>query len=185
MNYTITDADKRSLRKIKNIGISEIWIYKPTGPYVSNVTVRLVDATFVNFYPQDRHVGGRFEVFVIGSKASRIDAEPNKKLGASRYANIKCVSVISTCEWEVPCTNADKEMLFGNPVGATSVFAGLKINVPNDAIRSQTFDAGIKIEFEAGRPFYIVTGNPFELIISDSLSRVEIDETIYESQIVC
>jgi hypothetical protein len=184
MNYTITHTEKESIRKLKEIGISEIWIYK-SHSYVTAVTFLLVDETHISLKPQDRHVEGRFEVFVISAENRRIDTEPVKKLEAAHYSNVNNVSILSKCDWEVPTSNTDKEELLGDPVGSTTVFEGREVDMPKDVLNFQKYDAGIRIDFEEGAPFYVVTGYPFELAISDNLSLSQIDESIYELRIQC
>ena len=184
MKYSVTDIELKSFKKLKEIGIREIWIYK-SHSYIPVVTFLLADATHVSLRPLDRHVADRFEVFVISAEDRRIDAEPIKILKAARYLNVQNIAIISKCDWELLTTDADKEGLLGDSVGSTTVFEGLEIDAPKDALHCQKYDAGIRIDFEEGAPFYVVTGNPFEFAISDELSLSQIDESIYEIRIQC
>lgn len=184
MKYEFSESDKVLIRKIKTLGIEEIWIYKSHN-YVSLVTFLLGDKSCITVNPVEEHVNGRFSVYVPSFEEKKINSEPVEKLNSIVNKKVTRISSVRLYDWELPTSDEDKVGLYGNPEGATTIYTGRKDEIPEKVLNTQSYDAGIRIDFEHDSSFYVLTGNPFELAVCFQFSCRKVDESIYEITSIC
>ncbi len=186
MDLTLSQETKQLLSKVKEVGVREINIFK-FHDYVTVVTFGLMDGELVSIRAKDEYVAPRFEVFLISASNQMIKGKPDITLRATEYASVKNIFIVTKCNWSVPISESDKEVILGDSAGAaTTQYEGLESDIPGDAINFAKFEAGIRVQFSNSLSFFVVSSiNPFDLAVSHETSFSKVDESEYEINLLC